>query len=550
VAAAALAALMLLLAGCTGLPTSGAVYPGRSPVDVEADPDIRFVPDSPQPGASPEDIVNGFLRAGSGSQENWATARKYLTRTFAQEWNPRASVTVDRLQDRSQPSAPVKGVSTVEVTATGLVNGDGAYQPQSGGPAPLTFSVVEEEGEWRIAEAPDGIVLFEEQFRSVFRSVSLFYFDPSWQFLVPDVRWFPRTNIATYVTRALIDGSPSGWLSGAIVTAFPEDVGAATSVTVVDGIAQVDLTGAALSLGQAALDRMQAQLEASLRSAGVNGVRMSSDGSTLDARSVQTRSTRVDGQSLVERADGRFGFLDGDTIEPVADLSRAVESLDAVAVEASGDLEWAAVLTSAGSVARARADGTTALLDERAGLVAPTIDPFGAIWTVPATAPGEVRVHPAEGDALPIEGAWPGAASISAMQVSRDGARVAAAVTVRGHTELWVAGITRAADGATVALGEPHVVAVIIGEGTGLAWIDDTTVGLLTRLGDDVSLREQPVGGPGTDLTIPAGVTRLAGGNASARLLTDAGTLYVRQGPTWQQLAADVRVLAGQQGMP
>lgn len=550
VGALAIAALILLLSACTGLPTSGAVYPGRSPVDVEADPDIRFRPDSPQPGASPEDIVNGFLRAGSGSQENWATAREYLTRAFAQEWNPRASVTVDRLQDRSQPTAPVDGVSTVEVTATGVVDGTGAYQPQSGGPAPLTFTLTQQDDEWRISSAPDGIVLFEEQFRSVFRSVSLMYFDPSWQYLVPDVRWFPRTNIATYVTRALIDGAPSEWLSGAIVTSFPDEVGAATSVTVVDGVAQVELTGAALSLGQSALDRMQTQLEASLRSAGVNGVRMSANGSPLDARAVSTRSTRVDGQSLVELADGRFGFLDGSEIEPISDLSRAIESVDAAAVEVAPDLDTAAVLTSAGAAVRAGADGTVAVLDERAGLLPPTIDPSGAVWTVPVASPGAVRVHPRDGDALSIDGAWPGAASISAMRVSRDGARIAAAVTVRGHTELWVAGIARPGDGATVALGEPHVVALISGEAASLAWLDDATLGLLTRLGDEVSLREQPVGGPGTVLTIPGGVGTVAGGNSSARLLTASGTLYVRQGPTWQQAAADVRLLAGQQGMP
>ncbi|MCK6066813.1 MULTISPECIES: LpqB family beta-propeller domain-containing protein [Microbacterium] len=550
-AAAAAAALVLLLTACAGLPTTGAVHPGRSPVDVEADPDIRFIPDSPQPDASPEDIVSGFIRAGSGSQDGWATARQFLTESFAPEWNPLASVTIDRLTDRSAPSAPVDGVSTVEVTATGIVDAEGSYQPQNGGAATLTFALAEEDGQWRIADAPDGIVLFEEQFRSVFRSASLAYFDPTWQYLVPDVRWFPRTNSATYIARALVDGAPSAWLAGSVATAFPDDVGAATrAVTVSDGVAQVDLDASALSLGQTTLDRMQAQLESSLRSPDITAVQMTANGSPLQARPAATVSTRVDAQSLVELADGRFGFLDGDSVEAVAGLSPAVESVDAVSVQTTADLELAAIRTASGAVVRAAADGTTALLDQRPGLLSPTIDPFGLVWAVPAADPAAVRAYAPAGGTVEVADAWPGATAISAMQVSRDGARIAAAVTVRGRTELWVAGIRRTSDGAEIALGEPNPVAVLSADGAGLAWLDDVTLGVLVRAGGDVSLREQPVGGPGTDLTIPAGVSAVAGGNSSARLLTGGGILYVRQGPTWQQLASEVRVLAVQQGMP
>jgi hypothetical protein len=549
--AVAAAALVLLLTACAGLPSSGSVYPGRSPVDVQADPDFRFVPDSPQPGASPEDIVNGFIRAGSGPQDSWATAREFLAGSFAREWNPLTTVTVDRLQDRSEPSTPVDGVSLVRITPTGIVDAEGAYLPQGGAPSTLSFTLEEENGEWRISDGPDGIVLFEEQFRSVFSSVELMYFDPSWQFLVPDVRWFPRTNIAAYVAGALIDGAPSPWLAGSVVTAFPENVETATrAVPVTDGVAQVDLTGTALSLGQNVLDRMQAQLDQSLRSANVTGVQMTAEGSPLTARAASTRSTRVDPQSLVETAEGRFGFLNGEELEAVPGLSPGIESVDAVSVEVSGDLESAAVLTAAGAVVRVGADETTALLDERAGLLPPSIDPFGFVWSVPGGDPTAVRAFPPTGAGVPVETAWPAATAVSAMRVSRDGARVAAAVTVRGHTELWVAGVLRAAEGASIALGEPHLVAVIAGESAGLAWLDDTTLGLLVRIGDEVSLREQPVGGPGTELTIPAGVSSVAGGNSSARLLAGSGVLYVRQGPTWQELAPDIRILAGQQGMP
>ncbi len=551
-AAALLAALALLLAACAGLPTSGAVYPGLSPLDAGDDPEIRFVPDGPQPGATPEEIVNGFLRAGSGPQEGWAIARQFLTTDFAVQWDPRASVTVDRLADRTAPTEPIDGVSTIEVVPTGLVDAGGAYVPQSSGPVTLAFSLVEEDGQWRIDQAPDGVVLFEEEFSSVYQRVSLQYFDPSWQFLVPDLRWFPKPNIATYVATALIEGAPSPWLAGAVRTAFPEEVVFdAAAVPAPDGVAQVELNAAALSLGQATLDQMQAQLEASLASARVNGVRMTVNGTPLEARAAPVRSTRVDPQSLVELADGRFGFLDGEDLESVPDPGEAVESVDAVAIETGPDLDVAAVRTASGTALRAAAEGALAVVDERPGLLDPTIDPFATVWTVPATTPAAVRASPVDGEAVSVEGAWPAAAAITAMQVSRDGARMAATVAVRGHTEVWVAGIRRSTDGSALALGEPLVLAAPAGDAVDLAWLDDSTLGVLVRSGGEMTLREQPVGGPGADLTVPDAVSGVVGGNSSARLHAALdGAVYVRQGPNWAQIATGVRVLAAQQGMP
>ena len=40
--------------------------------------------------------------------------------------------------------------------------------------------------------------------RRTVRSASVSYFDPNWEFLVPDVRWFPAENAATLAARALI----------------------------------------------------------------------------------------------------------------------------------------------------------------------------------------------------------------------------------------------------------------------------------------------------------------------------------------------------------
>jgi hypothetical protein len=549
------AVLLLLLVGCTGLPTSGQVNPGRDPLAVDNEPGVAFAPDGPQAGASPQQIVEGFLRAGTGTQDEWATAKEFLTPQFAEEWEPRASVTIDRFTDRT-----VLGVSETEdaaavsavVEPTGQLDAAGSYAPVSGTTTDLPFELQRVGGEWRIARAQDGIVLFEELFRSVFRSASVMYFDPAWEYLVPDVRWFPRTNTAGYVTAALA-GTPSAWLTGAVVSAFPDGVvPASRTVTASEGVADVEIGQEALSLGSETLGRMQAQLDETFGSIGFSSVRMTVDGSPLQVSAAPVRSTRVDTRTLAQLEDGTFGYISDDAIEPISDLSAAVESLGLnAAIETGPDLDIAAVLTSSGTVVRALEDGSTATLDARTGLLPPTVDPTGAIWTVPAQEPTEVAVHRVDSGApITVAGAWPEVTGIQSMQLSRDGARIAGLVTVRGQTELWVAGVRRSADEQTVELGEPYLLAVTTGAGLDLAWLDDRTVAVLEDVAGEVRLREQLVGGPGTDLTTPAGVDRVVGGNSSPRLISQDGTVYVRQATNWLQLTAGVRVLAAQQGAP
>src|SRR5690606_579589 len=75
----ALAAAGLLLAGCTGLPTSGAPNPGLA-LDEEGQlPSFTPIAQGPQPGASPEGIVEGFLEAAMTPANEWEIAQEFLT---------------------------------------------------------------------------------------------------------------------------------------------------------------------------------------------------------------------------------------------------------------------------------------------------------------------------------------------------------------------------------------------------------------------------------------------------------------------------------------
>lgn len=230
-------ALVLALAACTGLPTSGYVNPGRGPQadDTQA---FAFVPDGPQDDASPAEIVEGFLRAGSGPADDWATAKLFLA--SGTQWDPRSRVTIDRLADR-RATANADGTSVaVAVTTVASVDADGAYTPTAAGSAEtLSFTLARVDDQWRITSAPDGVVLYEEVFPTVYQSASVAYFDPTYSFIVPDVRWFPRPLVASRVATALVDGQPSAWLANAVRSAFPDELSlVGRSVTLSsDGIA-------------------------------------------------------------------------------------------------------------------------------------------------------------------------------------------------------------------------------------------------------------------------------------------------------------------------
>jgi hypothetical protein len=544
------AALALILSACAGLPTSGPVFAGLPPGAAEP-PDFSFVPQKPQDGASPEQIVQGFIDAGIGPEGNWSVAQLYLAPSFRGTWKPGDNTTID---DRAARVYTTMGDKvTLTVTQRAIVDATGAYKPSDGGRTPLDFSLQKVDGQWRIAKAPNGIVLGADQFTGVFREYSLMYFDPGWRYLVPDVRWFPTSIAATRVAQTLVDGKPSPWLADSVVTAFPDSVKLdVPSVPTSGSVAQVELKGPVFSLDSQTLDRMQTQLQRSLASAGVTDVSMSYSGTVVNAEPVATASTRVDTRALVNTAKG-FGFLaGGDGIEQIKGITQAMTRVHPVAIDLANDYSAAAVRTSSGAVARVPAAGPILSLDERAGLVDPVIDTKGFIWSSPGDDPdGLVAYSPAGKATKPGRGSWANASHVTAIAVSRDGTRMAALLRVGGVPQVEVFGIVRDANGTPTGLGDSVMVAKLPGAGIDLTWLDDATVGVLARSGTGIVEISQIVGGPGESMSAPDGVTTISGTiGTTVRLRGSDGTLYSQRGSNWEQAGAGVEVLATAQGMP
>jgi hypothetical protein len=548
-----LAVCAVWLSACAGFPTSGPLNYGLSADDTgDESQNVAFLPSRPQPGATPAQIVEGFINAGSGPgvAGDWSRAKEFLAPELQGTWLPKAGVTIDMSSERTY-AEPAEGLVNLTVDAVATVDDRGAYERAEVLQRTLGFELAKQsDGEWRITKAPDGIVLDRDQFPTVFHRYSVMYFDPTWQYLVPDVRWFPTTSAAESITFALANQPASDWLADSVVSAFPENVSAVPSTTGSSGVVEIELSREALEADQQSLDRMLTQLEVSLQGAGVSDVVLSVGSAPLPAEVVPVRSTRVPSTPLV-LAGGEFGFLTAGEVEPIPGLSRNVAAAAPVAVQVGPDRDDAAARLASGEVVRITVDGIDPL-DARPGLVDPTIDPFGVVWSVPREQPSALQAHLPGGEVVDVADAWSEVSAIAAMSVSRDGTRVAAAVTAGGRTALWIAGVVRDADGVPQRLGPPVQLSIVGAPALGVAWIDDLTVGVLGAGQDESIVLEQIVGGPTSTSTASADMTSIAGGGgiSNVRLRASDGTLYVRRGTSWQPSATDVLVLATQQGVP
>lgn len=552
-ALAAAAAVAVTLTACGALPTSGPVNAGQPIADDSSAGDLVFLPDAPAKDATPQQIVEGFIAAGSGPRDNWAIAHLYLAPEFSSEWDPREGVAVydpgeRALTETAEDEFVLSLTPSAYVDATGEMSATGESAALE-----LTFQLAQQaDGQWRITQAPQGIILDRNRFVTVFGSYSLQFFDPTWTYLVPDERWFPRQYAATRIAAELVNGGPSPWLVGAVATAFTDAARLATlSVPQQLGVAAVSLQEGARSLDRTTLDRMQTQLEASLTQARVDQVDMLVDGQVLTAEALTPRPTRVDTNPLVRTADD-FGFLAGGAVVEIPGLSKSILALEATDIEVDADHTLAAVRDANGTVLRVDADGADRV-DLRPGLLPPSIDPAGYVWSVPQSSPGAVIAYGPDAAQVAIASAWPGASQILAQRVSRDGTRLAAVVRDGDRYALWVAGILRDRAQAPTGLGEKKVLAILPGPSTALTWTGSNDLALATTVQGDARLFTQEIGGfSSASQRVVANVTTVAGGVQSGgiRVRDTAGELYAPRGSNWQQLASGILVLAVQQGAP
>jgi Lipoprotein LpqB beta-propeller domain/Sporulation and spore germination len=550
--AAALLALLVALTGCAGLPTSGGVDVGEIITD-ESDSGIVFGPDGPQEGASQEEILNGFLQAAVAPDDGYRIARSFLAENIREEWNPNALVSIR--DDAGEITRENAGTLQYSFTASAFVDSDGIYSEEA--PTTQRFDVVfspDDAGEWRISDVPDGIVLASVRFESVFDDFPLWFFDPSFSYLVPDIRWFAagRSNPASAVVSELLDG-PAPYLGqGSVVTAFPPGTVRGDVVEIEEGLATVDLTAEAAESTEAERDRMRQQLTETLR-AEFNVTEAAITVEDIPLPTPDTGEADADTQPNVESTplvlrDGEFGFVTGDGTTRIPGISPQVEGLEPTAVTYGVEGSVAVVRNDDGAVL-VRPGTEPVVIDDRDGLVPPSLDPLGFVWSARSGSATSIRAFDFAENSYDIRSNVPADARIIVMRVSRDGARMLLALETSTGPRLMVKGIVREGAVPVALTAETLQFPISDAELIDAAWMDERSVVLLADETSGRTVTRFDLGGPREPLGVAAGGTAIAGGNGGVgglRVLAD-GALQQRRGTSWLPTRVEASLLAAQQ---
>ncbi|MGZ4777521.1 MAG: LpqB family beta-propeller domain-containing protein [Oryzihumus sp.] len=539
-AAALLAGVVLVLpTGCVQMPTAGPVVDTRPQGgSVAAEPPIYIDPKPPQPGGRPVDIVSGFLDAMTATPIRTDVAKEFLTRAARSTWAPtRETITYDDTPD-------IRGQSTVVVTLPGAnhLDAHGAWR----GPLPAADSVlrlpmVQEDGEWRIARVPDALVVPESWFDQRFRQVSLYFFDPTAQILVPEPVYVPRgEQLATTLTSGVLAG-PGPALSRVSRSFLPPGLRVSLSVPVSpQGIADISLDGDAGQQTPQALELMIAQLAWTLRQEPtIQAFRLSLGGQPVTLPG-GVSEFRVDEASEDDptgfRASGLlYGLRHGRLVSGTGSNLTYVDGPLGAADFGASDV---AVNLSANEVAAVTGSGTSILLapvhgrsqdsvhqvvSDASRLLRPAWDFSDRLWLVD-DAPGGARVSFVEGERqTPLQVPGVSGHEVRSFLVSRDGSRMVAVVHRPSGDRLLVSRILHDDQGHVLRAtrGRP-----IAWEGGGrldlrdLAWQSPTTVAALDVLTDQlVQVRTISVDGSAPSLdslsfTLRGHVVSLAGSPA------------------------------------
>lgn len=456
-----LLAVMALLAGCVSVPTSGPVEKVEGqPPECQNCLNVDVAP--PTAGDEPKQIVQGFLRATSNFQPNYAVARQFLTKAAAEKWAPESGVWI------YSGSLQTAGNTVIlDGRLVGSLGHDRTYTAKDK-PWRVNFGMVKEGGEWRISTPPAGLMVAEFAFASFYQPYNL-YFIGNGSSLVPNPIYLPnlrnQAGIASVLMRALLNG-PSDWLGPAVSSAIPAGTALSVdAVTITNGVAEVALSDNVLALNDGQRTLMAAQVLYTLMPIGIQGVtftvgqrpfaipgadpntayEVTLDANfqafdpvppgTVDALYV-ARNDQVEILSpIADAADGtRMAGPLGRGRWPVTGLAVSATASD-VAVVTDGGKVLRRAETAAGSV--------RTVLSGASGLLPPGFTRFAELWAVGRSGGRQRLWVDRDGKVIEIDSVILRRGAIRAFAISPDGVRMALIRDVGGRTELGLARIIR-----------------------------------------------------------------------------------------------------------
>lgn len=495
-----LAAVAAVAAACIQMPTDGPVVdaPGR-PDSPDGEQPVA-VPPRPKAGMTQEEVVDGFFDAMIAFPISTRVARTYFADS-AKPWDPsqRTIIYTDK-------STPTLDGDEMEVTLedADLLDASGRWRgPLPAGQRTLRLPMVEQDGQWRLGEAENALMIPGWFLSERFTRLNVYYYDPTGSVVVPEPVFVPEGDQqATALIVSLLRG-PGGEAGGVSRTYLPAVDPTGLSVPVDDGVADISLDGDATAISAEDGDRMLAQVAWTLRQVGgVESFRLTIGGTpvTGDRREALTPVSFGDGSAptaddiyypLYGVRDGRLVIGNApDELEPQGRLGEEDSPYRLRSAIGNDTVSQVAAVTRGG--------GTVLLASTDAGDdVAPVVVATGTdfaepawdfsdkVWLLDRTADGALISVFNGSRTRPIDVPGVTGRNVTSMLVSRDGSRLVTTVRGKSGDGLQVSRIRHDDRGRVIGFTSPRRLAYASGGGPirirDVGWRTPTSVAVLYR---------------------------------------------------------------------
>ncbi|MEY3561434.1 MAG: hypothetical protein RL068_586 [Actinomycetota bacterium] len=539
---------VLILTGCAALPTEIDIKSGPELIAQDAVELSYYTPTGPLQGATAQEIVSGFLAAGTGPQNDYAVARQYLTAEFAQRWNPESGVLI-------RSGAPVfksagNNLQVVELSVGATVDEQGRYEDVIvGTKTSLRFQLIEQDGEWRIGSAPNLTVVTPPVFAVVFNAFPVYFLDTNQSQLVPDLRWFPtRASTGTKLVNALLAG-PSEWLVPGVSTAIPEGTKLTIdAVSVESGVALVDFDASALKADPIQRRLFLSQLRSTLlQLSGVSDVAVSVNGSAQDIVPSQLQTKTPGGLVFFSDVDGvhRVNATDGAALGGTAQFISA-NAIKDFAVYGAGE-SVAFVAESGVYVLETNGLGfKTQKVSDTTEIASLFFDNEGFLWIIPSKKEDSIQVNSVVGETRELTDELSG--ERIAAKISPEGVRLATLTGTEQSRNILVSTVVRDGQGWPIRLTQGFEIRPVLGDAIAITWQQNSTLRALERTTSGLTaVSDYPLSGPRIQQPMPpvVGVEIATGPSAlSSYLLTDTGQIWVLTGTAWRLVSQGATALS------
>ncbi|GAA3991319.1 LpqB family beta-propeller domain-containing protein [Allokutzneria multivorans] len=290
----------LLVSACASIPESGAPKKLRPGGGTGQGSEAA----QPERGLTPLGLVRNFVKASADSEQLHAAARLYLTEQASRSWDDRSlhrviaddfdTIPRQVLGPNGEPK-PNEQIVVLRGTQFGRVDFDASFVPETKSIETELRVEKQANGDWRIADPPQGVVVTFANFKENYKQVRVYFSDPNHRTVVPDLRYVPMRParaVPDKVLDALLLG-PSAALRGSVTSVIPQNTALASNVSEsADGALQVNLG----KLGDKTTpDRrvIAAQVVLSLRQVTNSRIKLFADGQPLVQDKLEWRPADV-----------------------------------------------------------------------------------------------------------------------------------------------------------------------------------------------------------------------------------------------------------------